>query len=96
MTRKILASLYFLVLFNQRVAQKDWQFVRTPDSQFDNLKDYDFTPNYEMVDGLRMHYVDEGPKDGRVIVLLHSEPSWSYLYREMIPPLANLGKYILC
>ena len=67
------------------------QTLRTPDSRFENLPDYDFTPNYVEVDGMRMHYVDEGPKDGVVIVLLHGEPSWSYLYRFMIPPLRDAG-----
>ena len=65
--------------------------LRTPDSRFESLPDYDFTPNYVEVDGMRMHYVDEGPKDGVVILLLHGEPSWSYLYRFMIPPLRDAG-----
>ena len=65
--------------------------LRTPDSRFDNLPGYDFTPNYVAIDGLRLHYVDEGPEDGAVILLLHGEPSWSYLYRHMIPPLRDAG-----
>jgi haloalkane dehalogenase len=65
--------------------------LRTPDSRFENLPDFDFAPNYVDVDGMRMHYVDEGPKDGVVILLLHGEPSWSYLYRFMIPPLRDAG-----
>ena len=65
--------------------------LRTSDERFDNLPGYDFTPHYVEVDGLRMHYVDEGPADGQVILLLHGEPSWSYLYRHMIPPLAQAG-----
>ena len=65
--------------------------VRTPDSRFDNLPDYDFAPHYVDIDGMRMHYVDEGPRDGEVILLLHGEPSWSYLYRHMIPPLHDAG-----
>ena len=65
------------------------QALRTPDSRFENLPDYNFKPNYFEVDGLRMHYVDEGPKDGAVVLLLHGEPSWSYLYRHMIPPLRD-------
>ena len=65
--------------------------LRTPDSCFESLPDYDFTPNYVDVDGMRMHYVDEGPRDGAVILLLHGEPSWSYLYRFMIPPLRDAG-----
>ena len=65
--------------------------LRTPDSRFENLSGYAFEPNYIDVDGLRMHYVDEGPKDGATVLLLHGEPSWSYLYRHMIPPLAKVG-----
>ena len=65
--------------------------LRTPDSRFENLPGYDFEPNYIHVDGMRMHYTDEGPRDGHVVLLLHGEPSWSYLYRHMIPPLAEAG-----
>jgi len=65
--------------------------LRTPDARFVDLPRYDFTPKYLEVDGLRMHYVDEGPKDGAVVLLLHGEPSWSYLYRHMIPPLRDAG-----
>jgi haloalkane dehalogenase len=67
------------------------KILRTPDERFENLPDYPFAPNYVEVDGLRMHYVDEGPPDAAPILLLHGEPSWSYLYRFMIPPLANNG-----
>jgi haloalkane dehalogenase len=64
--------------------------LRTPDERFSGLPDYPFAPRYrEVGDGLRMHYVDEG--GGRPILLLHGEPSWSYLYRKMIPPLAAAG-----
>jgi haloalkane dehalogenase len=65
--------------------------LRTPDSRFDNLPDYDFTPNYVEIDGMRMHYVDAGPKDAEPVLLLHGEPSWSYLYRHMIPPITAAG-----
>jgi len=71
-------------------------FVRTPDAQFANLPDYAFTPNYMTVDGdLRMHYVDAGPAHGPPILLLHGEPSWSYLYRKMIPPLVAAGYRVI-
>ena len=63
--------------------------LRTPDARFENLPDFPYTPNYVEVDGLRMHYVDEGRGD--VVLLLHGEPSWSYLYRHMIPPLSDAG-----
>lgn len=67
----------------------DW--LRTPDDRFENLPDYDFTSHYVEVDGMRMHYVDEGARDGNLVLLLHGEPSWSYLYRHMIPPLCDAG-----
>ena len=66
--------------------------VITPLDRFQNLSDYPFAPNYVAVgDGMTMHYVDEGPKDGEVVLLLHGEPSWSYLYRHMIPVFAEAG-----
>ena len=67
------------------------KYVRTADSCFENLPGYDFAPHYVDIDGLRMHYVDEGPRAGSVVLLLHGEPSWSYLYRHMIPPLSAAG-----
>jgi haloalkane dehalogenase len=69
--------------------------LRTPESRFENLPGYNFEPHYADVDGLRMHYVDEGPRDGHVVLLLHGEPSWSYLYRTMIPPLAKAGLRVI-
>ena len=59
--------------------------LRTPDERFANLPGYDFEPHYVEVDGLRMHYIDEGPADAAPVLLLHGEPSWCYLYRKMIP-----------
>ncbi len=69
--------------------------LRTPDARFENLPGYDFAANYVDIDGMRMHYVDEGPGDGDVVLLLHGEPSWSYLYRHMIPPLATAGLRVI-
>ncbi len=66
-------------------------FVRTPESRFDGIPDYPFEPNYLEVDGLRMHYVDEGPRDASPVLLLHGEPSWSFLYRHMIERLVAEG-----
>ena len=68
---------------------------RTPDSRFLDLVDFPFTPNY-LKDlpgyaGLRMAYIDEGPTDGPVVLCLHGEPSWSYLYRKMIPVFVAAG-----
>jgi len=68
------------------------EFYRTPEEQFEGLPGYDFTPHYLEQDGLRMHYVDEG--DGNPVLLLHGEPTWAYLYRKMIPPLAGVARVV--
>ena len=65
---------------------------RTPDARFENLPGYPFKPHYTELDGMRMHYVDEG--HGDPILLLHGEPDWSYLYRKMIPQLATAFRVI--
>lgn len=66
--------------------------LRTPDERFRDLPDYPFEPRYVEVEaGLRMHYVDEGPHVGKPILMLHGEPSWSFLYRKMIPIFARAG-----
>ena len=72
------------------------EFNRTPDARFENLADYPFKPNYVEVDDfeggkVRMHYVDEGPKDGPSVVMIHGNPTWSYMWRKLIPVLANNG-----
>lgn len=74
--------------------------LRTPNDRFDNLPDYPFTEHYlEVPDGgdgsLRMHYLDEGPRTARPLLLLHGEPSWSFLYRKMIPLLADSGYRVI-
>ena len=69
--------------------------LRTPDERFQNLKDYPYEPNYMMIDGLRIHYLDEGPKDADQIFLLHGEPAWSYLFRKMIPTLTAQGHRVI-
>jgi len=60
--------------------------IRTPDERFANLPGFPFEPHYVEVSGLRVHYVDEG--EGETVLCLHGEPSWSYLYRKMIPVLS--------
>jgi haloalkane dehalogenase len=65
--------------------------LRTPDERFANLADYPFAPHYVEVDGLRVHYVDEGNQNAEPVLMLHGEPSWSYLYRKMIPTFVNAG-----
>lgn len=70
--------------------------LRTPDKRFEALEGYAFAPHYvEIADadgtGLRIHYVDEGPRSGPLVLLMHGEPSWSYLYRKMITGLVARG-----
>ena len=66
--------------------------LRTSDERFAGLPGWPYAPQYLQVDGLRMHYVDEGPRDAAVTALcLHGQPSWSYLYRKMIPVFAAAG-----
>jgi haloalkane dehalogenase len=65
---------------------------RTPDERFGGLPGYDFAPHYVDQDGLRMHYVDEG--EGAPVLLLHGEPTWSYLYRKVIPEVAPVARCI--
>ena len=67
------------------------ELLRTPEGRFENLPNFPFKPNYVEFDGIRIHYVDEGPKDTEVILLMHGEPSWSFLYRYMIPILRDAG-----
>ena len=64
---------------------------RTPDDRFEGLPGYDFEPHYFVDDGLRMHAVDEGPREGRTVLLLHGEPTWSFLYRHMVSGLTRAG-----
>ncbi len=66
--------------------------LRTPDERFDALPDFPFEPHYlELADGLRVHYLDEGPADAPPVLLMHGEPSWSFLYRKVIPVLVAAG-----
>jgi haloalkane dehalogenase len=67
---------------------------RTPDERFADLPGFPFEPHYADVNGLRMHYVDEG--EGRPIVCFHGEPSWAYLYRHMLPSLVTGGHRVVC
>lgn len=80
--------------------------LRTPDDRFENLSGYPFEPNYlnvptfDVSEGgerqtLRVHYLDEGPAEAPPVLLLHGEPSWSYLYRKMIPPLVTAGHRVV-
>ena len=76
------------------------QVLRTPDDRFARLTDWPYAPQYATVvdaDGatLRLHYVDEGPRDGAVVLLMHGEPSWAYLYRKIIAGLVAQGHRVI-
>ncbi len=81
------------------------KLLRTPDERFADLDGYPFAPNYVDIDdqdsgdgasgSLRVRYLDEGPADGPVVLCMHGEPSWSYLYRKMIPPLVDAGLRVI-
>lgn len=66
-------------------------YVRTPDEHFAGLAGFAFEPHYHRWQDLRVHYIDEGPRQGPVALLLHGMPTWSYLYRDVIPPLVQAG-----
>ncbi len=67
------------------------KILRTPDERFAHLRDFPYTPHYIEVGGLRVAYIDEGPRAAPVVLLMHGEPSWSYLYRKMIPVFLAAG-----
>jgi len=77
------------------------KILRTPEECFDNLPDYPFAPNYLTINDIydnteiRIHYVDEGPRDGKIVLLMHGEPSWSFLYRKMISPFVKAGYRVI-
>jgi haloalkane dehalogenase len=65
--------------------------LRTPDERFANLAGYDFSPHYIEINGLRVHFVEEGQRAADPVLLLHGEPSWGYLYRKLIPIIIAAG-----
>ena len=72
------------------------EILRTPDQRFESIKGYPFEPHYTTItthDGseLRIHHIDEGPKDGPILLAMHGQPVWSYLYSKMIPFLTSAG-----
>ena len=84
----------------QPIGETRLKTVRTPDDRFADLAEYPFAPNYMDIpagdgDSLRMHYLDEGPATGEVLLCLHGQPTWSYLYRKMIPLLNGAGYRVI-
>jgi haloalkane dehalogenase len=71
------------------------ELLRTPDERFASLPDFPFEPRYVEIDGVRMAWVEAGPAEAAPILCLHGEPSWSFLYRKMIPILAAAGHRVI-
>src|SRR5207245_10700689 len=72
------------------------EVLRTPDERFSDLPAFPYAPHYVEVDDgegshMQVHYLDEGARDAAPVLLMHGEPSWSYLYRKMIPPIMAAG-----
>ena len=78
-------------MLGKKYWDKNMNYLRTPEERFENLPDYSFAAHYVDISLLRMHYIDEGAAEAPVVLLLHGEPSWSYLYRHMIPPIVSSG-----
>ncbi|MBV8195198.1 MAG: haloalkane dehalogenase [Candidatus Dormibacteraeota bacterium] len=71
------------------------ELLRTPDERFIKLPDFSYAPRYVEVDGVRMHYIDEGPAEAPPVLLMHGEPTWSYLWHKVIPVLLQHGLRVL-
>ena len=72
------------------------EIFRTPDERFAGLPGFEFAPRFIELDGLRLHYLDEGPSEGTPIVCFHGEPTWAFLYRKMVGPLVAAGHRVIC
>ena len=94
MTRRIMVGLASAALvFGALIQAEEVRpgVLRTPEARFANLEDFPYAPNYLQVGDIRLHYVDEGPRDGETVLLIHGEPTWSYLFRKMIPLFTEAG-----
>jgi len=79
---------------DHRCEEAAMKILRTPDERFENLPGWPYGPRYAEVEGIRIHYVDEGEGD-ETVLMLHGEPTWSYLYRKMIPVVAGAGMRVI-
>lgn len=91
----IVAAVVATVSLQAPTSWTPGEVVQTPEERFANLPDFPFEANYFESLGYRIHYLDEGPADGEVVLLMHGQPSWSYLYRHMIPPLVEQGYRVI-
>jgi haloalkane dehalogenase len=98
-----MALLVFYITIDLHIHHKKrrtLEFLTTPEHCFEQIADFHYSPNFLQVDdteggSLKLHYIDEGPKDGNVVLMLHGEPSWSYLYRKMIDPVVAAGYRVI-
>ena len=101
----IFAIVFFILFYYSRNSESAINFerfnlvapgvLRTPDERFNNIAGYSFKPNYLTIGDTRIHYLDEGPRNGEIIFLLHGEPAWSYLFRKVIPTLTEAGYRVI-
>lgn len=91
----LVLAVIAVLAFQGKTSWSVGEVSRTPEARFENLPDYNFAPHYAETLGYRIHFVDEGPRDGKVVLLMHGQPSWSYLYRHMIPLLASAGYRVI-
>jgi len=94
--KKLYILIFFLFTCLLSTNAQTFKIIKTPEERFKSLIDYNFTPNYMLVDNnLEMHYIDVGDKSNPIILLLHGEPAWSYIYRNMIPILVQNGYRVI-
>ncbi len=79
----------------ERTTYQGVAYLRTPDACFDDLPDWPYRPRYDKINGLRQAYIDVGPRRGKPILLLHGQPSWSYLYHDVVPVLVDQGYRVI-
>jgi len=91
----LLQQLLLCMNRNRETRRYFMELLRTPDDRFAHLHDYPFAPHYITVDGVRIHYLDEGKPDAEIVLMMHGEPTWSYLYRKMIPIITGAGYRVI-
>ena len=96
MTKDLFFSLLLLIICFSPIKAQNTKVIKTPEERFKDLPNYNFASNYIEIDNdLEMHYIDEGDIRDPVILLVHGEPSWSFIYRNMIPLLVKNGYRVI-
>lgn len=91
----IINGLFFNICLKSFFLMSAFECIQTPAIHFKQLVDYNYAENFAIVDGLRMHYVDENQHSNKIVVLVHGEPTWGYLYRKMIPLFLENGYRVI-